>query len=43
VLVAFATIGGTPIPTRAGKVRRVPPPAIEFITPPISADTTIRT
>jgi hypothetical protein len=33
VLVAFATIGDRPAAMRAGKVRRVPPPAIELTIP----------
>src|SRR3712207_1661316 len=33
VLVALATIGGIPSPTRAGKVSSVPPPAIELTAP----------
>src|SRR5918999_885640 len=37
VLVALAAIGGIPRPTRAGKVRSVPPPAIE-LTAPATAD-----
>src|SRR5438045_4177117 len=40
VLVALATIGVIPSPTRAGNVRRVPPPATEFMTPLIVAATT---
>jgi hypothetical protein len=36
VLVAFA-ISGETTAVRAGKVNNVPPPAIEFITPAISA------
>src|SRR2546421_1119598 len=42
VLVALATIGVIPSPTRAGNVRRVPPPATEFMTPLIVAATTTR-
>jgi len=34
--VAFAISGGTPTKTRAGKVTKLPPPAIEFKTPPMS-------
>ena len=33
VLVAFATMGGMPSPMSAGKVSKVPPPAIAFMTP----------
>ena len=32
-LVAFAAIVGTPVNTNAGNVRKLPPPAIEFIIP----------
>src|SRR5688572_24346070 len=39
VLVALATIGEMPRPTRAGKVSSVPPPAIE-LTAPATADAT---
>jgi hypothetical protein len=39
VLVAFATIGEMLRPTNAGKVRSMPPPAIEFMTPLIVAAT----
>jgi hypothetical protein len=38
--VALALIGGMPSPTSAGKVSSVPPPAMEFMTPPSSAATT---
>jgi hypothetical protein len=34
VLVALALIGGTPTKSSAGKVMKLPPPAIEFNTPP---------
>src|SRR5690348_12591224 len=37
VLVAFATIGVSPAAMRAGKVSRVPPPAIELTIPASSA------
>ena len=37
VLVAFATIGDSPAAMRAGKVSRVPPPAIELTIPASSA------
>jgi citrate synthase len=37
VLVAFATIGVSPAAMSAGKVRRVPPPAIELTIPASSA------
>ena len=33
VLVALAAMAGTPSPNKAGKVRSVPPPAIEFTAP----------
>src|SRR5208337_4232907 len=33
VLVAFAVTAGRPAERRAGKVRSVPPPAMEFTTP----------
>src|SRR5258705_13676756 len=42
VLVALALIGGTPSAIRAGNVTSVPPPAMEFMTPPMSAETTAR-
>ena len=32
-LVAFAAIVGTPVNTKAGKVKKLPPPAIEFMIP----------
>ena len=38
VLVALAAIGGTPANNRAGKVMKLPPPAMEFNTPPITPD-----
>ena len=41
-LLLVATIGVMPSPTRAGNVRRVPPPATEFMTPLIVAATTTR-
>ena len=37
VLVAFATFGSSPSQSRIGKVTSVPPPAIEFIIPPMKA------
>ena len=42
VLVALATIGEIPSPTRAGNVNSVPPPATEFMTPLIVATITTR-
>ena len=41
VLVALATMGGMPRPIRAGKVRIVPPPAMEFMAPATAEMTTI--
>lgn len=38
VLVALAAIGGTPANNRAGKVMKLPPPAMELNTPPITPD-----
>src|SRR5688572_11844633 len=40
VLVALALIGGTPNAISAGKVRSVPPPAMEFMAPATSAAST---
>jgi len=37
VLVALAWIGGTPTISRAGKLKKLPPPATEFIMPPTTA------
>ena len=37
VLVAFACRGGMPSAISAGKVSKVPPPAMEFMTPAIIA------
>ena len=37
VLEALATIDGTPVKTSAGKVRNIPPPATELISPAPSA------
>ncbi|EQL89099.1 hypothetical protein D052_3136 [Vibrio parahaemolyticus 10290] len=34
MLVALAMMGGTPTAIRAGKVIKLPPPAIEFMIPP---------
>jgi hypothetical protein len=39
VLVALAMSGGTPSATMDGKVRSVPPPAMEFTMPPTAAAT----
>ena len=39
VLVALAATGGIPTHTRVGKVRRLPPPAMEFTNPPATATT----
>jgi len=38
VFVALADIGGTPANIRAGKERKLPPPATEFIAPAITAE-----
>src|SRR5579883_314756 len=37
VVVALALIGATPVMTRAGKTRKLPPPATEFMAPPANA------
>src|SRR5918992_2106656 len=42
VLVALATIGGTPSPTSAGNVSSVPPPAIELTAPATAEARTTR-
>jgi hypothetical protein len=39
----LATIGGTPRPTIAGKVTKVPPPAMELIPLPTAAASTMST
>src|ERR1051325_3295787 len=43
VLVAFASIAGRPSASSAGNVTIVPPPAMEFMIPATSADTTTST
>src|SRR5579875_395269 len=39
VLVALAMMAGTPVKINAGNVKKLPPPATEFIVPPIIAAT----